>query len=164
MNSQKERKIQSSTSSSPRIEDINRMNRVCVAGALRLYYSIITDKAPDTPWEGFYLWTWESIEINLGIVCASIPCLKSLITRLAPKLFSSHPSADFQSHPRDERNDTFGTGRRAVGKGFVMTTITAGRSGKKMGGRSESQDDLTQGLEYGHERVLVAKMVVHEMA
>jgi hypothetical protein len=131
------------------------MNSVCVAGALRLYYSIITDKSSDTPWEGFYLWTWESVEVNLGIVCASAPCLKSLITRIVPKLFSSHPSNDFQSlslpasHARDDRTDRFGAERRDAGKGFVMTTITAGRSGKIGGGRSESQDDLTDGLGYG---------------
>jgi hypothetical protein len=151
------------------ISNINTINRVCVAGALRLYYSIITDKSPDTPWEGFYLWTWESIETNLGIVCASAPCLKSLVTRLVPKLFSSHPSNDFPSlsitgNPRDERTDRFAIGRGNAGKGFVMTNITAGRSGKKVGGRSESQDDLTDGLEYGHERVLVAKANVYDMA
>jgi hypothetical protein len=153
-----------------RISGVNKRNRVCVAGALRLYYSIITDKSPDTPWEGFYLWTWESIEINLGIVCASAPCLKSLITRLVPKLFSSHPSSDFPSfsmaggHPRDERGDMFGAGRMDIGKGFTMTTIRAGRSGRIGGGRSESQDDLTDGLGYGHDRVLVAKVDVHNMA
>ncbi len=92
-----------------------------------------------------------------------------MITRLVPKLFSSHPSSDFPSfsmagHPRDGRSDRFGMGRKDARNGFVMTTVTAGRSGRKGGGRSESQDDLTDGLAYGHERVLDAKIDVHDMA
>jgi hypothetical protein len=156
------------------------VNSVCIAGALRLYYSIITDKSPDTPWEGFYLWTWESIEINLGIVCASAPCLKSLITRIVPRLFSSHPSTNFPSFSATDRGDRFMAGsgsgiggRRDVAKGYVMTTVTGGagasggRSGRKHGGgaRSESQDDLTAhpGERWG-ECVLVAKVDGHDMA
>ncbi|KAH8778273.1 hypothetical protein F5882DRAFT_440670 [Hyaloscypha sp. PMI_1271] len=147
---------------------------VCVAGALRLYYSITTDKSPDTPWEGFSLWIWESIEINLGIVCASAPSLKSFLTRLVPKLFSSknsNPSNDFPSFEREgagysrgKGTERLGTGRRDAGRGFTMTTVTAGRSARKGGGGSESQDDLTAGWEGGSERVLIAKVDVHDMA
>lgn len=153
---------------------VNKTNRVCVAGALRLYYSITTDKSPDTPWEGFSLWIWESIEINLGIVCASAPSLKSFLTRLVPKLFSSQnstPSNDFPSFERERAGysrgkgtERLGTGRRDAGRGFTMTTVTAGRSARKGGGGSESQDDLTAGWEGGSERVLVAKVDVHDMA
>jgi len=144
---------------------IDKTTSVCVAGALRLYYSIITDKSPDTPWEGFYLWTWESIEINLGIVCASAPCLKSMISRLVPKFFSSQASSsDFRSLEMESRlrgqRVTGGGAKRDVGRGFVMTTITAG---KGMDG-GESQDDLTEGRGYGVERVMVAKGGVHDMA
>jgi hypothetical protein len=152
----------------------NKTNRVCVAGALRLYYSITTDKSPDTPWEGFSLWIWESIEINLGIVCASAPSLKSFLTRLVPKFFSSqnsNPSNDFPSFEREgagysrgKGTGRLGTGRRGADRGFTMTTVTAGRSARKGGGRSESQDDLTAGWEGGSERVLVAKVDVHDMA
>ncbi|KAE9379385.1 hypothetical protein N431DRAFT_434387 [Stipitochalara longipes BDJ] len=145
---------------------------VCVAGALRLYYSIITDKSPDTPWEGFYLWTWESIEVNLGIVCASAPCLKSMISRIVPRFFSSqNSSSDFASlemasrlRDKRERTGMGGVGGIDKGRGFVMTTVTAGRSGRKVGGGGESQDDLTDGWVNGHERVLIAKADVHDMA
>lgn len=51
-----------------------------------------------------------------------------------------------------------------MGRGFVMTSVTAGRSGRKVGGGGESQDDLTEGRGYGLERVLVAKVDVHDMA
>jgi hypothetical protein len=139
-----------------------------------LYYSIITDKSPDTPWEGFYLWTWESIEINLGIVCASAPCLKSLITRIVPKLFSSHPSTNFPSFSTADRGSRFGAGiggggagRRSVSKGFVMTTVTGSTrdSSTRQGGGSESQDDLTEHPEERwDECVLVAKADGYDMA
>jgi hypothetical protein len=137
---------------------------------LRLYYSIITDKSPDTPWEGFYLWTWESIEVNLGIVCASAPCLKSMISRILPKFFSSQASSsDFQSLEVASRlRERKGVGMGGIGgmdkgRGFVMTTVTAGRGGRRVG-EGESQDDLTGGWANPHGPVLVAKGGVHDMA
>ncbi len=125
--------------SCPLVLPLRRNPSVCVAGALRLYYSIITERSPDTTWEGFYLWIWEAIEINGGIVCASAPCLKSLISRILPRIFPSHASAS-QPLPSFETADP-GTGR----KGYLMTNITTGRS-RNAGvvSQSESQVDLTE--------------------
>jgi hypothetical protein len=94
-----------------------------------------------------------------------------MLTRLVPKLFSSHPSHDFPSvsgpgHTYDGRSGAqrSGNGKRDTRKGFVMTTITAGRSGRNMDERGESQDDLTDNSGSGHGRSLDAKVEVHDMA
>ncbi len=97
-----------------------------MAGALRLYYSIITQKSNDTPWEGFNLWTWESVEINLGIVCASAPCLKSLVTRIIPKIFPSQNNSSY-------------------GRGYALGSIDGtGRRPKKIEEGCTGQENLTE--------------------
>jgi hypothetical protein len=146
------------------IASCTNSNRVCVAGALRLYYSILTDKSPDTSWEGFYLWTWESIEINLGIVCASAPCLKSLITRIVPKLFSSNPSTNLPSFSTtgNDRFKRFGMGetRDGGGRGYALSEVVV----EGVGDRESSRDDWTDGREFSHECVLVANVDAHNMS
>ena len=94
-----------------------------------------------------------------------------MLTRLIPTLFSSHPSSDFPSlsgpgHTFDGRAgvERMANGKRDPRRGFVMTTITAGRSGKGLDERGESQDDLTDGSGSGHGRSLDAKIDVHDMA
>jgi hypothetical protein len=96
-----------------------------------------------------------------------------------PKLFSSqsqsqslgYPSNNFHSLEKERGGYSGGKGAERLGmegrdKGtaFTMMTVTAGGGGRKVAGGGESQDDLTIGWEYRHERVLVAKVAVHDMA
>jgi hypothetical protein len=90
-------------------------------------------------------------------VCASAPCLKSLITRVVPKLFGSNGSGVLPSFSTAGRG---ATGRRRGGagkKGYVLSEV--GREG--MGGKRD---------EWRHDRdelgcVLVAKINdVHNMS
>ena len=129
-----------------------------MAGALRLYYSITAERSNDAPWEGFNLWTWESVEVNLGIICASAPCLKALISRFIPTLWPSRngttPSATAGAqYPRNARrnpeNFAFGMHGKDPEAGYILGSIatveTGGRNGQRMKHLSESQDDLTDG-------------------
>lgn len=128
--------------------------RVCVSGALRLYYSITNEKSDDATWEGFNLWTWESIEVNLGIVCASAPCLKALIARVLPRLMPSHsasnhtPAAHYQMNAR----------RNVRGQpDYILESIGEMRRENRMArGSGESQEGLTK----VHEHTLIAKVDV----
>jgi hypothetical protein len=110
---------------------------------MRLYYSIVTEKSNDSTWEGFGLWSWESIEVNLGIVCASAPCLKALMARLAPKFMASH-SASSMSHahaPHYQMN-----ARRNIGNQldcFLESLGETRRAESRVRGSGESQDGLT---------------------
>jgi hypothetical protein len=139
-------------------------HRVCVAGALRLYYTIATNSSTDSPWEGFYLWTWEGIEVNLGIVCASAPCLKSLVARVVPRIFTSqYDSAGiWQSGGSNSATagphrqlgtgqnrggcggGAFGRQRKDSEDGYILgSTTMIGRDGEGLKDRGESQDSLT---------------------
>lgn len=128
--------------------------RVCVAGALRLYFSITNEKSNDATYEGFNLWTWESIEVNLGIVCASAPCLKALIARVLPRLMASHSASNVSHTPGANYQRSV---RQNVGSqpDYVLESIGKTRGEERMVRESgESQEGLTK----VHEHTLVAKV------
>lgn len=55
---------------------------VVVAGVMREYYIHITVyKTYDVTWEGYDLWIWTAVEVNLGVICGSVPSLKPLLFR-----------------------------------------------------------------------------------
>jgi hypothetical protein len=97
------------------------------------------------------------VEVNLGIVCASAPCLKSLITRVVPKLFGSNGSGILPSFSTAGRGGMGGRRDGAGKRGYVLSEV----GGEGMGGRKD---------EWRHDRdglgcVLVAKVDdVHNMS
>ncbi|KAK6530975.1 hypothetical protein TWF281_007803 [Arthrobotrys megalospora] len=61
---------------------------VCIAGALRLYYVAKTAYSYDKTWDGFSAWIWTALESDVGIICASLPALKPLVTKVTKFKFS----------------------------------------------------------------------------
>jgi predicted MFS family arabinose efflux permease len=43
----------------------------------------------DMTWNGFYVWLWLIVEINLAVMCISIPVLRPLVRKVAPCLSGS---------------------------------------------------------------------------
>lgn len=73
---------------------------------------------------------WSSIEINLAIVCASLPALKPLMVRLIPGFSSRHNSRGYGSKTLSGRFKSTGHGARA--------NRTTGEGEVELGGRSLS--------------------------
>jgi hypothetical protein len=104
-----------------------------------LYYSIVVNDSQDGTWSGYYLWTWEAVEIDLGIVCACVPALKPLLLRWFPKLMhsvfgqtSSNPSRKGLSAggngtfiPMNSTRNVRGT--IGIGEGETRTHVYAGK-------------------------------------
>ncbi|KFY79925.1 hypothetical protein V499_01183 [Pseudogymnoascus sp. VKM F-103] len=117
---------------------------VCVAGGIRLYYTIATQTSDDSTWVGYYMYTWEAIEVNLGIVCASAPPLKALTQRILQKHFSpctdSTPSVgNYQMSSRQNRHrNTF----RAKTKGPIGDDVNSAREMDWVD--NESQENLAK--------------------
>lgn len=119
--------------------------RVCIAGGVRLYYSIITQTSNDSPWVGFNMYTWESVEVNLGIVCASAPCLKSLIQQVIPKFMTSRTDSRRRgTYQLDGRRHTyraaFGFRKGYKKAGYILDPIE--RNKGREGDDGESQEKL----------------------
>lgn len=130
------------------------LSRVCVAGALRLYFSITNEKSNDATYDGFNLWTWESIEVNLGIVCASAPCLKALVARVLPRLMPSHSASNISHTPtvNYQRNAKRDVSSR---HDYALESMGEARTEERIVRESgESQEGLTK----VHEHTLVAKV------
>ncbi|KAF3941829.1 hypothetical protein ABW19_dt0209601 [Dactylella cylindrospora] len=61
---------------------------VCLAGAMRMYYVVQTAYSYDPTWDGFSAWIWSAAESDVGIICASLPALKPLVTKVTKFRFS----------------------------------------------------------------------------
>lgn len=83
------------------LPNVNKLSRVCVSGTLRLVWAIITNISKDFTWDGFHVWLWASLEVDLGIICASFPPLKPLIVQIIP-------SCDFGDEKGPQYGDSSG--------------------------------------------------------
>ncbi|KAI1637769.1 hypothetical protein F4809DRAFT_603289 [Biscogniauxia mediterranea] len=53
---------------------------VVVAGCMRTYWiHHVEYETYDVTWEGFDLWIWAAVEVNLGVICGCAPVLKTLV-------------------------------------------------------------------------------------
>lgn len=52
---------------------------VVAAGCLRTYWATRVMFTYDVTWNGFNVWTWTAVEVNLGVVCGCAPLLRPLV-------------------------------------------------------------------------------------
>jgi hypothetical protein len=135
-----------------------------VAGALRLYCSVVTQTSDDTPWVGFNLWTWESLEINLGIVCASVPCLKALVVRFFPRFVSTRNRTITPVAPQFSDRRMGGSKEGPIADreaGYILESLERNGGGGGKAGRpsGESQEGLTK-----FQRIVIAKIGRNQLA
>ncbi|KAK1768473.1 hypothetical protein QBC33DRAFT_557930 [Phialemonium atrogriseum] len=59
-----------------------------IAGAVRTYFSWLCASTPDhdTTWMAYYVTLTSSVELFLGIICASLPATKPFFSRYGPRL------------------------------------------------------------------------------
>ncbi|KAF2197097.1 hypothetical protein GQ43DRAFT_223315 [Delitschia confertaspora ATCC 74209] len=67
-----------------------------VASILRLQALYVVSKSHDITWDNPGTATWSTIELNVGIICASLPTLRALLSKIFPQIFKSTLQA-----PRD---------------------------------------------------------------
>ena len=106
---------------------------------------------PNATWVKMDVALWSTIEINVGIICACLPSLRSLIVRIFPSLNVWATDADGSRHDFTERNLGFGTTSRSIAEkhpDFPMPTrpgaIALHRTYAVEFGTRESEDE--QGL------------------
>ncbi|TKA61458.1 hypothetical protein B0A55_12770 [Friedmanniomyces simplex] len=70
----------------------------CVVSILRLesIYAA-SHSAKDTSYNSSLAALWSSLEVNTGILCSSLPTLKTLLSRLFPQIFTSYHRSTFPS-------------------------------------------------------------------
>lgn len=56
---------------------------------IRLRFLVTFAKGHNPTWDQADVVNWSNIEINVGIICACMPCLRVMLTRAFPKLLES---------------------------------------------------------------------------
>jgi hypothetical protein len=87
---------------------------VCVVSVLRLHaLTVLSHHPDDRTYYSAATAYWSAIEMNLGIVCASLPALKPLIVTIIPRFATRHSSRGY---------GTAGSGRFGRSKGTNGTS------------------------------------------
>ena len=129
---------------------------VCVVSMIRIKSLVDISRSPDVSWSNPPAAEWSAIEVNVGIICASLPSLKAAITRFFPRLFSSrNGSRGLTSNRRDASR------HRPVGSTATFDATSRGGQGvapdfstKKMPGfgsiaiatRTDNVDETEMGV------------------
>ncbi|KAK6505891.1 hypothetical protein TWF481_007780 [Arthrobotrys musiformis] len=72
---------------------------VCVVSILRLHALITLEPSQDPTWDQAATTCWSSIELNIAIICASLPTLRPVVGKVFPSLLGS-TNAYGNSYPR----------------------------------------------------------------
>ncbi|KAK7906159.1 hypothetical protein LTR67_000885 [Exophiala xenobiotica] len=64
---------------------------VCIVAILRLHAIYVISKSSDPTYDNVAAAYWSSIELNTGIICASMPTIRPIIARIFPTCFGSAP-------------------------------------------------------------------------
>ncbi|KAF2186516.1 hypothetical protein K469DRAFT_738399 [Zopfia rhizophila CBS 207.26] len=62
---------------------------VCVVSILRLQSLVAISNSEDPTFDNPPAATWSSVETNVGIICSCLPCLRPLLAKCLPDVFSS---------------------------------------------------------------------------
>ncbi|KAL5374832.1 hypothetical protein DPSP01_011668 [Paraphaeosphaeria sporulosa] len=90
---------------------------VCLVSILRLQSLVAISNSPDPTYNNPPAATWSSIETNVGIICSCLPCLRPLVTRYLPGVFSNTSSRSEQSGKSKEvRRESRNTFSRRTGE------------------------------------------------
>ncbi|KAK6359492.1 hypothetical protein TWF696_000648 [Orbilia brochopaga] len=86
-----------------------------VVGLIRIHYFQLTEtQALDFDYNAAYSFMWAAIEVNVGIVCASIPMTKPLISRFFPTWLGSASLSDQNRETIYETNYAYGAGTPTI--------------------------------------------------
>ena len=67
----------------------NHLFSVCIVSILRLQSLIAISNSDDPTYDNPPAATWSSVEINVGIICSCLPCLRPLISKFLPRVFAT---------------------------------------------------------------------------
>lgn len=114
----------------------------CIVSILRLESLWATSHNPqDTSYNSSLAVLWSSLEVNIGILCSSLPTLKTLVSRLFPQIFTSY----HQAHPSGalDPRETFGSAKKKTG--MTHDEISRGLGRRDVGMRGQHAAFVSRG-------------------
>jgi hypothetical protein len=79
------------------------------AGAARTYFVYRITTSNDKTWDIYLFWISASVEIYLGIICASVPATRKFFSRYLPKLLRSNPQSSIPAPVSSSRSPRSGS-------------------------------------------------------
>ncbi|KAL1306841.1 hypothetical protein AAFC00_005497 [Neodothiora populina] len=76
---------------------------VCVTSMVRLKALYTISNSQDVTWDNGSAAAWSSLEVNVGIVCASLPTLRKSISRFFPKALLSGDDPQYEARRASRR-------------------------------------------------------------
>lgn len=92
----------------------NRSPSDIILACLRLTSLSNLATTTDVSWELQPIGMWTNLEVSVAIICASLPALRPLITKLFPGYFSSMSNPSYQLRSCDHQNDRIESSRSKV--------------------------------------------------
>lgn len=105
-----------------------------VASICRLHSLYIVDISTDITWDNPGSAIWSAIELNVGILCASLPTLRALFIEYWPRAFLS--SFSFRATPGESHHTAKGEYYNMEGSILVKKTIAIESTGDTEAGSS----------------------------
>ena len=101
-------------------------------------------KAEDVTWENPLAAIWSNVEVNTGILCSCLPTLRSIVTRVFPRLLGTFRSAGSGDEAKQGPNDHTPSGSGSETQPQHSMGSTGGRSkmsfdalGRGLSGKNE---------------------------
>ncbi|KAK8198725.1 hypothetical protein M8818_006592 [Zalaria obscura] len=105
---------------------------VCIVSILRLRSLFIISNSDDVSWDNTAAASWSGIEVNVGIICASLPTLKACVSRIFPRFFSTNSGTASASGPNGLGNSSFPLNSRSrKGSKGILSGLSGLRDGDK---------------------------------
>ncbi|KAF5011997.1 hypothetical protein FDECE_1937 [Fusarium decemcellulare] len=121
----------------------------CAAAFVKLGYVTNYGKLGDWLWDSRNITIWTCVELNVGIIAGSLPCLRPIFRRF---LGSTYGRSSKKTQPSGATNNY---ARGTLRSGNNWHTLSSGRRGDDTGDETSSQKAINTGIqEYElHERV-----------
>lgn len=75
----------------------------------------------DVTWDGFDLWIWTAVEVNLGVICGCVPSLKPLVFRYRSRS-TTYGGSNTNGSTSKRKSNTLNMELSIVDRGEVITS------------------------------------------
>lgn len=123
-------------------------NSTCIISIVRLFTLRGAINTDDPTWDNVPTSYWTVVELNCGIICASIATLRPLLRHVFPSL-SSHSATDYYlKQPSTPKGSSIAAGRR-VSSGGTASASAAAAAGRGIDGIYALRDVESGGSQDG---------------
>ncbi|KAK3203493.1 hypothetical protein GRF29_112g1481867 [Pseudopithomyces chartarum] len=101
---------------------------VCIVSILRLQSLVAISNSDDPTWDNPPAATWSAVESNVGIICSSLPCIRPLLARWLPRVFTTGHRSTVNSNLPSHLTFDQSTYKRHTNRDVVLAVMNKSSS------------------------------------